>query len=92
MIRDKFLKVLNADWLKWANQFGIEPLSSKCSQCDQPVYTTIPIAYMELRGLASPPCDCGNIDTPYCFVRDPKRGSLFDRGLLEKYGPDKVIL
>jgi len=78
MNREKFLIIHNADPKLWAIRYGLEPFEHPCSKCGKKMITSIPIAQGELRGLISPPCLCGNLDTPYCFVRDPKKGDFFN--------------
>lgn len=78
--RNQFLLVLGEDASAWAARFGIEPYEHPCDVCGAPMRTTIPCASGELRGLIAPVCECGNVDVPYCVVRDPKRGDLFTGG------------
>lgn len=72
-----FVAVLGVDPTRWAKRYGIEPFSHACSSCGQLLTTSIPIAFESLRGLLAPTCSCGDENTPYCFVRDPKIGDLF---------------
>lgn len=62
---------------EWTRRYGIEPFTYPCSECGRPCRTTIPFVQGTLRGLQSPPCECGNDRTPYAIVRDPKHGDLF---------------
>lgn len=61
----------------WTKRYGVEPFSHPCSKCERMCTTTIPFAQGTFRGLASPPCECGNESTPYALVRDPAFGDLF---------------
>jgi hypothetical protein len=63
----------------WTKRFGVLAFSAPCSECGRNCTTSIPFAQGELRGLQSPPCECGNTRTPYALVRDPKYGDLLDR-------------
>lgn len=76
MTRDHFLLVHGQDPDEWARRYGIEPFTHPCSRCDAPLTTTVPFACGSLRGLLAPACSCGNTQTPYCVVRDPKHGDL----------------
>lgn len=60
----------------WARRYGIEAFSHPCSECGRMATTTIPFAQGTVRGLQSPPCECGNERTPYVVVRDPAHGDL----------------
>lgn len=62
----------------WAERYGIQPFSHPCSECGRVLTTSIPFAQGTLRGLQAPRCECGNERTPYCIVRDPAHGDLFD--------------
>ncbi len=62
---------------EWTARYGVEPFSHPCSECEILLTTTIPFIQGTLRGLCSPPCECGNEKTPYGIVRDPKYGDLF---------------
>src|SRR5664280_1112433 len=77
MNRTCFLVVFGMDANRWATRYGIEPFSHACDSCGSLLTTTIPIAFETLRGLRAPQCQCGNENTPYCFVRDTKSGDLF---------------
>ena len=79
MNRKNFMRVLGADPNEWAHRYGIEPFGGECSECGAPTYTDIPFTSVngELRGLLSPECRCGNKNTPYCLVADPRHGDLF---------------
>jgi hypothetical protein len=76
MNRNKFFIVHNQDVKDWTTRFSLEPFETKCT-CGRAMKTSIPFAFEEYRGLISEVCFCGNTDTPFCFVRDPKRGDLF---------------
>lgn len=56
---------------QWTARFGVEPVSHPCSECGRMCTTTIPFVQGTLRGLAAPPCVCGNRKTPYAMVREP---------------------
>lgn len=75
MIRDRFLKIYNQSPDAWSLRYGIEPAEALC-KCGRKFKTSVPFAYEELRGLIAKVCKCGNEDTPYCFVRDPKKGDF----------------
>lgn len=77
MNRERFLRVLGMCEKAWAERYGIEPFAIPCEKCGAELETTVPFAVGQLRGLVSPPCECGNTDVPYCLVRDPKHGDLF---------------
>ena len=77
MTRERFLVVHGVTAEQWARRYDIEPFSHPCSKCGRTCETTIPFAHGTLRGLMSPPCECGNELTPYGFVRDPAYGDLF---------------
>lgn len=71
------LIAFGVDPVSWAKRFGIEPVTHPCGDCGAPKTSTIPIASRTLRGLASPPCACGNEEpTPYCLVAAPGEGDL----------------
>lgn len=61
----------------WAKRYSIEAFSYPCSECGAMATTSIPFAEGPFRGLQSPPCECGNEQTPYGLVR--AHGDLFDR-------------
>lgn len=61
----------------WSARWGLESFTHPCSECGRPCTTTLPFAQGALRGLASPPCECGNARTPYELVRDARYGDLF---------------
>jgi hypothetical protein len=75
--RSRVLVIHGQDPEAWAERYGIEPFSYPCSDCGKDLTTTVPFALGELRGLFAPACSCGNEQTPYCVVRDPKHGDLF---------------
>jgi hypothetical protein len=77
MNRSRFLRVLGADPTKWAERYDLEPFSYPCGECGKVLATTVPFAYGQLRGLMAPRCECGNVGTPYCLVRDSRHGDLF---------------
>jgi len=60
----------------WTKRYGVQAFSHPCSDCGRTCTTTIPFVQGTLRGLASPPCVCGNVSTPYGMVRDPRYGDL----------------
>ena len=62
---------------EWTRRWGVEAFSYPCSECGRMCTTTIPFVQGSLRGLASPPCPCGNDRTPFGVVRDPAYGDLF---------------
>jgi hypothetical protein len=67
----------------WAARYDIEPTTVPCHACGAPKTTSMPFVQGALRGLASPPCMCGDDSrAPYCLVRDPKHGDLLDGDLL----------
>lgn len=80
MNRKNFMTVHGTTAVEWSRRYGIEPLMSDCHECGATLTTSIPFASLcgELRGLMAPECDCGNSNTPYCLVRDPRFGDLFD--------------
>lgn len=75
--RRRFLLVRGQTPERWAERYGIEPFTHPCDVCGAALTTSIPFAANTLRGLLAPPCACGNLNTPYCVVRDPKVGDLF---------------
>lgn len=78
------LIILGSDPKKWAGRYGLDPVSHPCDQCGRVRTASIPFARGTLRGLFSPPCECGNQSrTPYCMVRDPRVGGLFEVTLEE---------
>ena len=77
MNRERFLVAMGVDAKRWAARYGIEPFSLPCPVCGSGMTTEIPFAFETFRGLIAPQCCCGNEDTPYCLVRDPKHGDLF---------------
>lgn len=77
MQREKFLTVHNADWLAWSERHGIDPMTTECKICRGQLTTNIPIVTNDLRGLKAPQCECGNDDTPFCFVKHFDLGELF---------------
>ena len=77
MHRERFLFVHGIDAAQWAARFEIEPSTHPCYLCGEPLTTSVPFAIESLRGLAAPACACGNQNTPYCVVRDPRFGDLF---------------
>ena len=76
--RSRFLVIHGADPQRWARRWDLEQYTRPCSRCGAMLTTSIPFASGTLRGLKAPPCECGNERTPYCVVRDPKHGDLFD--------------
>lgn len=82
MNRNRFLYVHGVTTEVWCARYDLEPYTRPCSDCGEPCTTTRPFALGTLRGLAAPPCTkCGNERTPFCLVRDPKHGDLFDGDL-----------
>ena len=77
MNRDRFLVLLGTDPSVWARRYDIEPFREPCYVCGTELTTSVPFAFETLRGLLAPTCVCGNADTPYCVVRDPRFGDLF---------------
>lgn len=75
--RLKFLRVLGADPVRWADRYGLLPFDAACDGCGSSVTTSVPFACGTLRGLLAPHCDCGNAFPPYCVVRDERYGDLF---------------
>lgn len=73
-----FMLIHGMSTKKWADRYGIEPFSHPCQECGEMRTTSIPFAFETLRGLIAPRCVCGHEGTPYCFVKDPKYGDLFD--------------
>ena len=66
---------------QWVDRFEIIPFEYPCADCGSILKTTIPFAYEQFRGLIAPKCErCGNNNTPYCVIRDPKYGDLFSSG------------
>jgi len=63
---------------QWTRRFGIEAFSHPCSECGRMCTTSLPFAQGELVGLQSPPCECGNVKTPFALMRDPKYGDLLN--------------
>lgn len=86
--RERFLVVHGQDPKLWATRFDIQPIAAPCSRCEAACITSVPFASGQLRGLMSPRCACGNENTPYCLVRDPRFGDLFDGPLMS--GRDKA--
>lgn len=78
--RERFLVIHGADPKEWAQRFDIEPFTRPCRVCGVALTTSIPFASGQFRGLMSPPCSCGNKNTPYCVVRDARFGDLFTGG------------
>jgi len=74
--REKFLRIHGVTAEAWASRYGLEPSVYPCSECGAPCVMSVPFAVGQLRGLMCPPCACGNANTPYCLVRDPKYGDL----------------
>lgn len=74
--RSRFLVIHGQDPKRWAARFDIAPVMHPCSHCGAECVTSIPFACGQLRGLMSPPCACGNVNTPYCLVRDARFGDL----------------
>lgn len=72
--RSRWLFVHGVTTAEWCERWDLEPYTRECGECGRPCTTTEPFAVGELRGLASPPCECGNVNTPYCLVR--ARGDL----------------
>lgn len=68
MNRSRFLIAHGADPVAWAKRYGIEPGTAPCYFCRVELKTTLPFSVGKLRGLVSPPCKCGNENTPYCVV------------------------
>jgi hypothetical protein len=66
--RKRWLWVHGVSAEAWAARWDLEPYTRPCSECGQPLTTTRPFAVGALRGLACPPCPCGNEATPYCLV------------------------
>lgn len=62
---------------EWERRFGVLAYNHPCSACGRMCRTTLPFAQGTLRGLASPPCECGNARTPFVVVRDSRYGDLF---------------
>ena len=52
------------------------PFEHPCQGCGELRRTTLPFAQGTLRGLAAPPCPCGEPFAPYAVVRDPRVGDL----------------
>ena len=77
-LRENFLAVHGITAEHWAARYGIEPFSHPCHESGATLSTTAPFAVGQLRGLMAPPCACGNANTPYCLVRDPRFGDLLD--------------
>jgi hypothetical protein len=63
---------------RWIARYDLEPFTHPCNSCGEPLTTTIPFIWGQFRGLMAPRCACGDPNPPYCFVRDPKLGDLFD--------------
>lgn len=65
--RAGFLRIYGIDAERWARRHGLEPDGAPCYYCGAMLITTIPFVTMvgRLRGLLSPPCACGNENTPY---------------------------
>jgi hypothetical protein len=61
----------------WADYHRIQIFSHPCSECGRMLTVSRPFAQGTLRGLAAPPCECGNERTPYGMVRAEKYGDLF---------------
>lgn len=71
------LYVLGVTVAEWTARYGVEPFTHPCSDCGRTLTTTRPFMQGALRGLAAPPCVCGQDRAPYALVRDPKYGDLF---------------
>ena len=63
----------------WTKRFGVLPFSYPCIDCGEVLHTSIPFVQGDLRGLQAPPCICGNTQTPFAIVRDPRIGDLLDQ-------------
>jgi hypothetical protein len=74
--RERWLFVLGVTTEAWAERWDLEPYTRPCGECGALCMTTRPFAVGNLRGLASPPCPCGNERTPYCVVT--AAGDLLD--------------
>jgi len=77
--RERFLIAHGVTAESWAARYDIEPFAHPCHDCGKPLTTSIPFAVGELRGLLAPACACGNTNTPYCLVRDPRFGDLLQK-------------
>lgn len=66
---------------EWTRRFGVEPFSHPCYVCARVLTTSLPFVQGTLRGLQAPRCECGDEQTPFAMVRDPRYGDLFDGGL-----------
>lgn len=91
MNRERFLAVYNVNVEAWADRYGIEAFSVPCVSCGLEVETTIAIAYGDLRGLAASTCNCGSTAEHYCFVKDPRKGSLIMDGLVQTSTEPKTV-
>lgn len=73
MNRDRFLLFYGVDPQRWSRRYGIEPASVPCYECGAELFTSIPFAQGDLRGLIAPRCKCGFENTPYCVVHTSLR-------------------
>lgn len=69
----------------WAKFHRIEIFSYPCSDCGRVLTISRPFVQGQLRGLAAPPCECGNLKTPYGMVRAEKYGDLFSGVEVQNY-------
>lgn len=62
------LHLVGVDVRAFMRRWGVEPFTSPCSGCGEPMTTTLPYARETTRGLIAPRCPCGSEDTPYCIA------------------------
>jgi len=69
--RDRFLRIMTADPERWASKHDLEQFDAPCQKCGAKLTASVPFATKTARGLIAPPCACGNMVTPYCYVPWP---------------------
>ena len=58
---------INAE--RWAKRHGMHVAKGECQVCKRAKYSTIPFGCGPLRGMCSPPCECGDDgDYPVTFL------------------------
>lgn len=52
----------------WCQKYDLEVFEAPCCQCGVPLIVDRPFIASDRRGLASGPCNCGNIQVPFSFI------------------------
>lgn len=63
-----YVLVLNVDLEKWCEKYELEPFTTECLDCGEPMHVNLPFAGKDRRGLISLPCKCGNKYVPHEYI------------------------